>query len=172
MRKYSINTYWNNLPKHQGLMCRADLQLRMVLIFCNSAFGVLACSARVLGGGQTDSHQKNFTNQKRFGDWKQELTLSGACAPLYFFNPIPKSVWLDFLVWFVLGTNFSQSKVPERLRMPVPLKTDASSKPFLAIKPQLLSSGAINCQYFCRQPASLASLQQENQWAYRVVCSN
>lgn len=52
---------------------------------------------------------------------------------------------------------------PERLRIPDSLKIHTHfmpSKPFLAMKPQLFSSSAMNCPHYHSQPASLTGLQQ------------
>lgn len=84
-------------------------------------------------------------------------------CPFYFFNPIPKGVRLDFLIWFVLGTNFSQSNAPEGLGTPVPLK------PLYGMKPQLLPSAllAASSTAASQRPPSL---QQATQQAHHIPC--
>lgn len=69
----------------------------------------------------------------------------------FFFNPIPNCVWLDFLVWFPLGTKVLPKQCPPwksknasvSQNWCIPFKP---SKLFLAMKPPLLSSVAMNCQ--------------------------
>lgn len=102
IRTRSINTHWNNLPKHQGLMWRACSEQRIVLIFSNTAFRVLewGCQGAGMRRGQGHSYQRNFIKQKMFGAWKQELLLAWACAPFILFLPFHLIILFIFLILY------------------------------------------------------------------------
>lgn len=78
----------------------------------------------------------------------------------FFFNPIPNCVWLDFLVWFPLGTKVLPKQCPpERVRMPVSPKIDV-----YPLSPQS-SSWLWNPRSFL-QLLWIASLLQTTSWLH------
>lgn len=80
----------------------------------------------MVDGGQSHSHQKNFINQKRFGNWKTEtVSVLNLCSFFLFFKSCTQVclTWPSGLV--AVGHQSSPKAMPpERLRMPVSLKID------------------------------------------------
>lgn len=113
MRKHSINTCWNNLPKHPGLMCGADLEedCANFLWHCFCSVGV-----RVQGWWmevRVTHIKRTLLIRRGLGTGKQKLLLSWIYALFFFFlNPVPKCAWLDLLVWLLLGTRVLQKQCP------------------------------------------------------------